>query len=230
MSSGKRIRVFLADDHPTVRFGIRHLLQELGGFEVVGEAENGAQVLSSEALGRCDVLVLDLSLPRVGGTEVLLRVRERWPFVAIVVHSMFPEDQFARRALAAGAVAYVCKDRPPSELVAAVQRAARGARDLSAGQTAVEEAEAPHERLSAREHQVFMRLATGSTVAEIASELDVHSCTVSNHLAKIRKKLGVSTVAELVTYAIAEGLLPGVPFRGSDGRGGNTSGGAEPSA
>lgn len=208
-----RIRVYLADDHPTVRFGIRHFLQEVGGFEVVGEADHGARVLTDEALRHCDVLVLDLSLPRVGGTEVLRRVRERWPYVAVVVHSMFPEDQFARRALSAGAAAYVCKDRPPTELLAAIERAAHGPREL------VPEAppSTPHEALTPREHQVFMSLATGSTVAEIAAELDVHSCTVSNHLARIRRKLGVGTVAELVTYAIAEGLLPAIPFRASDG-------------
>lgn len=206
-------RVFIADDHPMVRVGVRHILRELGGFEVVGEAENGRQVLNAPELDACDVLVLDLSLPVVSGTEVLRRVRKSHPRVAVVVHSMHPEGQFRRRAIEDGAVAYVPKDAPPAQLVDAVREAA--ANPTRVQHPVDDEAPAgdaaPHTRLSRREHQVFALLVDGRQVADIAAELDLHSSTVSNHLAKIRTKLGVRTVAEIVRYAYGAGLAPPPP-------------------
>jgi DNA-binding NarL/FixJ family response regulator len=205
-------RVFVADDHAVVRCGVSVLLRELGGFDVVGEAEDGRQVLSSPLLATCDVLVLDLSLPKVSGPEVLRRVKAAHPCLAVVVLSMHPEDQFARRALADGASAYVSKERPPSEIIAAVRRAAAGVRDdPTPGAAPASAAAPPHASLTRREHQIFMRLVQGAPVVDIAAELDLNACTVSNHLANVRKKLGVTTVAELVRYAIAEGLIEPVP-------------------
>jgi DNA-binding NarL/FixJ family response regulator len=205
-------RVFVADDHAVVRCGVTLLLRELGGFDVVGEAEDGRQVLNSPLLATCDVLVLDLSLPKVSGPEVLRRVRAEHPSLAVVVLSMHPEDQFARRALADGASAYVSKKRPPAEIIAAVRRAASGVRDVATvGTTARAHDAPPHTTLTRREHQVFLRIVQGAPVVDIAAELDLNACTVSNHLANVRKKLGVNTVADLVRYAIAEGLVETVP-------------------
>lgn len=205
-------RVFVADDHAVVRCGVSLLLRELGGFDVVGEAEDGRQVLNSPLLASCDVLVLDLSLPKVSGPEVLRRVKDAHPNLAVVVLSMHPEDQFARRALADGAAAYVSKERPPADIIAAVRRAASGVVDAAPVGAAPAAAEAPpHTKLTRREHQIFMRLVQGAPVVDIAAELDVNACTVSNHLANVRRKLGVHTVADLVRYAIVEGLLDAVP-------------------
>lgn len=205
-------RVFVADDHAVVRCGVSLLLRELGGFDVVGEAEDGRQVLSSPLLATCDVLVLDLSLPKVSGPEVLRRVKAAYPSLAVVVLSMHPEDQFARRALADGASAYVSKERPPSEIIAAVRRAASGERDVApASAVRANAGEPPHATLTRREHQIFMRVVQGAPVVDIAAELDVNACTVSNHLANVRKKLGVTSVADLVHYAIAEGLIETFP-------------------
>lgn len=206
--TNRKLRVFVADDHPFVRMGIKQVLRELGGFDVVGEAEDGRQVLNAPVLATCDVLVLDLSLPVVGGPEVLRRVRAQYPSVAVVVLSMHPEEQFARRTLAAGAAAYLSKERPPADLVEAVRRAAAGDRERPA---APEPEAPPHQRLTRREHQIFMQVVMGQTVAEIAAELNVHSCTVSNHLANVRTKLGLNTQAELARYAVAEGLIPAAP-------------------
>ncbi|MEZ4393999.1 MAG: response regulator transcription factor [Polyangiales bacterium] len=205
-------RVFVADDHAVVRCGVSLLLRELGGFDVVGEAEDGRQVLSSPLLATCDVLVLDLSLPKVSGPEVLRRVKAAHPSLAVVVLSMHPEDQFARRALADGAAAYVSKERPPTDIIDAVRRAAAGVRDAppEASHPGVGDGP-PHARLTRREHQIFMRLVQGAPVVDIAAELDVNACTVSNHLANVRKKLGVTTVADLVRYAIGEGLIEAAP-------------------
>ena len=205
-------RVFIADDHAVVRCGVALLLRELGGFDVVGEAEDGRQVLNSPLLATCDVLVLDLSLPKVAGPEVLRRVKAAHPSLAVVVLSMHPEDQFARRALADGASAYVSKDRPPADIIAAVRRAAGGATDATPGEPSrAPDDGPPHAKLSRREHQIFMRLVQGAPVVDIAAELDLNACTVSNHLANVRRKLGVTTVADLVRYAIAEGLIEAAP-------------------
>jgi DNA-binding NarL/FixJ family response regulator len=197
-------RVFIADDHAIMRCGIKQVLRDLGGFDVVGEADDGRAVLSAPDIDRWDVLVLDLSLPKVTGPEVLRRIKARRPELPIVVLSMYPEDQYSRRLLAAGAAAYLSKERPPADLVAAVRAAARGER-----QPAAEAATAPHASLTKREHQILMLLVEGHAVADIAAELDVHSCTVSNHLAKIRQKLGVGSVADIVRYALSAGLASG---------------------
>ncbi len=208
------IRIFIADDHEFVRVGMRQLLNEVPGFEVVGEATNGREVLRASLDRDCDVLVLDLSLPRVSGGEVLRRLRERWPQLPIVVHSMYSADQFAGRALRAGARAYVGKDQAPSDLVEAIRRVATTPEYLEdAGSSTPEKlrdacaSKRPHETLTPREHQVFRLLVDGKNVSEIAAELDVHSCTVSNYLASIRKKLHVGSVAEVVHYAYAERLI-----------------------
>jgi len=206
-------RVFIADDHAVVRVGLAHLLTEVGGFEVVGQAENGRQVLNATELATCDVLVLDLSLPVVSGTEVLRRVRREHPDVAVVVHSMHPASQFRRRALEAGAVAYVPKDAPAKALVDAVRRAHDRPDEVQLPDDATP-LPVPSDALSTlsrREHQVFLLIVEGRQVVDIAAELDLHACTVSNHLARIRSKLGVRTAADIVRFALAAGVLPAAP-------------------
>lgn len=206
------IRVFVADDHPIVRHGVIALLRATEGLEVVGEADDGLRLMNDAALASAAVLVLDLSLPRLSGTEVLRRLRVERPDLAIVVLSCHPEDQFAHRALRDGAAFYVSKERPPAELVSAIRDAAAGRRASperpgSLGRPARQ----GHEKLSRREHQVMLLLVSGRSVAEIAAELDLQSCTVSNHLARVREKLGVQTVPELVKYAYASGMISSPP-------------------
>jgi DNA-binding NarL/FixJ family response regulator len=202
-------RVFIAEDHPVVRWGIKQVLTEIGGFDVVGEAENGRQVLNATDMDSWDVLVLDLSMPLVNGLEVLRRIRARCPELPVVILSMYPPGQYAHRLLAAGATIYLSKDTPPADLVAAVRAASQGQpAPAPAPPVAASPASGPsHAALTRREHQIFLLLVEGHSVADIAAELDVHSCTVSNHLAKIREKIGVKTVAELIRYAHAAGLV-----------------------
>lgn len=204
------IRVFIADDHAVVRRGIRQLLADAGGIEVVGEAADGRAALKALEAADFDVLVLDLSLPKVNGPEVLRRLREHELRVKVVILSMYPEEQYARRLLRDGAAAYVAKDRPAEELVAAVRRAAAGGTFVTPGAAPPAEPSsgAPHDGLSPREHQVFMLLFKGLAVADIAAELNLSSSTVSNHIAGIKGKLGVRTVAQIVGYAHQAGLVP----------------------
>jgi DNA-binding NarL/FixJ family response regulator len=207
------IRVFLADDHALVRLGLRQLLEREPDLAVVGEADDGRRVLLAEHKDTWDVLVLDVSLPKVGGIEVLRRLRAEHPRLKVVMLSMYPEDQYAERMLAAGAAAYLSKDRRPEEVVRAIRAAAAGrawsgtALQLPPEATDGPDARPPHARLSAREYQVFTLLFQGSTVTEIAAELDLRASTVSNHVAHIKEKLAVHSVAEIVSYAHRAGLV-----------------------
>lgn len=218
--SERVIHVYVADDHPIVRHGVIELLRATQGIEVCGQADDGLRLMNDEALARADVLVLDLSLPRLSGTEVLRRLRVERPGLAVVILSSHPEDQFAYRALLDGAAFYVSKERPPSELVEAIRSAAAGKRASPERPGSLgRPIRAGHEKLSRREHQVLMLLLAGRSVAEIAAEIDLQSCTVSNHLARVREKLGVQTIPDLVKYAYASGLIAAPPEGGAPGGG-----------
>lgn len=206
------IRVFLADDHAVMLAGLTHLLSAAPDLQVVGTATDGRQVLQAAESGGWDVLVLDLSLPRVSGLEVLRRLRATMPTLPILILSMYPEDQYALRMMGEGASAYLSKERPPEDVLAAIRKLAGGgtyltssqAQQLVRDQTGTERP--PHARLSAREHQVFVLIVNGRTVSEIAAELNLSVSTVSTHLGRIKDKLGVHSVGEIVTYAHRAGL------------------------
>lgn len=207
------IRVFLADDHSIVRQGLRKLLEQDGAMSVVGEAADGRAVLSAAGRETWDLLILDLSLPKVGGIEVLRRLREELPRLKIVVLSMYPEDQYGLRLVKEGAAAYLSKDMDTAELVRAIRVVAAGGTYLSEGLVqqlrvgAAPRAEAPHASLSAREHQVFTLIFQGRAVSEIAAELNLSVSTVSNHVSRIKEKLGARTIGDIVTYAHRAGLV-----------------------
>lgn len=202
-----KLRVFIADDHPIVLRGLVSLFDECEDLQVVGSATNGREVLTALDTRRpeWDVLLLDLSLPRVGGAEVLRRVLDARPSSRVIIVSMYPEEQHAAPLLAAGASAYFSKTRPPEELVDLVRdpRANHATPRASVSPTA----RMAHHDLSSREHQVFMLLIEGNSVSEIAAQLDILPSTVSNHLTKIRQKIDVRTVAEIVNYAHRVGLV-----------------------
>lgn len=204
------IRVFIADDHPVMRQGVRRVIDEAGDMTVVGEAADGRQVLvATETLG-WDVLVLDLSLPRIDGSEVLRRVLEARPGARVLVFTIYPEDQHAVQMLRMGAAGYLSKDRPPEELLAAIRTVHAGRAYLtdavSEQMIAGRAAAVGHESLSAREYQVFRLIVESRSVSEIAAELDLNVSTVSNHIRRIKEKLAVRTTTEIVAYAHRNGL------------------------
>jgi DNA-binding NarL/FixJ family response regulator len=199
------IRVYLADDHGIVRDGLRKVLALEADLAVVGEAADGDAALADPAQPRCDVLVLDLSLPKVSGLEVLRRLRAAHPALRVVVLSMYAEDQYAAVVRAEGATAYVSKAQPPADLVAAIRAAARGER--SAQGPRAQDAAPPHATLTGRERQVFTLIIQGLKVSEVAAELGLSLSTVSNHLGRVKEKLGAHTVADVVAYAHRVGLV-----------------------
>ncbi|MGM0576531.1 MAG: response regulator transcription factor [Myxococcota bacterium] len=208
------IRVLLADDHAIVRHGLRRLVDDQPDMEVVAEAEDAAGVHRALAETTCDVLVLDLSLPDGSGIEILRRLQAEGARTRVLILTMYPEDQLALHLLREGAAGYLRKSRPPDEVVRAIRKVASGGRYLTdtlsdlllleGGESAPG---APHERLTARESQVFVRLVEGHSVSAIAAELDVSPSTISNHVAAVRTKLGASSVADLVRYAVRAGLV-----------------------
>ena len=206
------IRVFLADDHTIVRSGIRNLFTTAGDITVVGEAADGRAALNALETLPCDVVVLDLSLPKIGGAEVLRRVREQRPNLPILVLSMYSEAQYGLRMLREGASGYLSKDRTEHELIAAVRQVAQGKTYLTptVAEQAVQEtdSDAPlHTKLSAREYQVFILLSHGQTVSDIAAELNLSASTVSNYVFHIKEKLHLKSSGEIIAYAHRAGLV-----------------------
>jgi DNA-binding NarL/FixJ family response regulator len=198
------IRVFLADDHAIVLQGLKRLLEADKEFQIVGEALHARDVLRAAANADWDLLVLDLSLPGGGGLEVLSRMRQLNPRVRVVVYSMYPEAQYARRAIDAGARAYVAKERHPDELVEALRVVARGGRFVSGEPETDIDAPAPRAELTERELQVLQLLVEERTPAQIALELAVGRSTVSTHIGQLKRKLGVTSIAGLVRVALRD--------------------------
>jgi len=208
------IRVLIADDHTMFRMGLRELLEGASEISVVGEAENGAQVLDRLRESEVDVVLLDIQMPGRSGIEVLSEIGRLHPSVRVLILSMHPVEQYAVRALKAGALGYLTKERTPYELIGAIRKVASGRRyvDAALAETLAHEVGnggggPPHEKLSDRELQVMLLLAKGRTVREVADELCLSVSTVSTYRARILSKMMLRNNAELAYYAVRQGLL-----------------------
>lgn len=208
------IRVVLADDHRMVRAGLKEILADTGDIEVVGEATNGHETMVRVRELPFDVLVLDMSMPGRSGIDLIRQVKGEKPGLRILVLSMHSEEQYAVRALKAGAAGYLTKESAADELVAAIRRIASGgayvspetAQRLALGLDAFGE-RPPHESLSDREMQVFQMIAEGKSVTDIADALTLSVKTVSTHKTRIMQKLNVHNQTELIRYAIRHKLV-----------------------
>ena len=206
-------RILLVDDHAVVREGLKQILAESIPGVTFGEAATGDEALEEARNSRWDVVILDMSLPCRSGIDVLKELRQIHPHLPVLVLSMYPEEQFAVRALKAGASGYVTKRTAAHQIAAAVRRVLAGGKYVSASlaERLVEELgtgpEAPHERLSDREFQVFRMLATAKTVKQISEELSISRQSVSTYRTRILEKTGFRTNDELTEYALHNGLL-----------------------
>jgi two-component system, NarL family, invasion response regulator UvrY len=214
MSPTMKTRILLADDHAMFREGVKQLLTNNPDLDVVEEANDAAQVIQKVQQTRCDVVVLDISMPGRDGIDVLKQIRQLNSRIHVLVLSMYPEEQYAFRAIKAGASGYLTKNKASSELIAAIQRVAAGRKYISpevAEQLAVElgtGADTPlHQRLSDREFQVMCLIASGRTVGEIAHELSISVSSVSTMRTRILKKFRMKTSAEITHYAIKHDLV-----------------------
>ena len=205
-SNLKTVRVAIADDHELFRQGLRQLLANEPDIAIVAEFANGRAVLNAEGKEQWDVLVLDLTLPLVSGFEVLTRLQETHPNLKVLVLSMYDAEHYGARVRRAGAAGYLSKTDPSRKVVDALRALGRG-ESLPVAVAAHIQELLPHERLSAREHQVFMLLVRGRSVADIAAELNLTPSTVSTHVANLREKLHVQNLAEIIRYAFQAGLV-----------------------
>ena len=205
-------QVLLVDDHPVIRQGIRRILTQAFSDFTVAEAETGEQAIALSQASTWDLIILDLSLPGLSGLDVIRDVRRVQPQARIIVVSVHPPHQFARRALSVGAAAYLEKSAAPEEMVKAVSQVLAGHAYVSPSTPEVprerDGARLPHELLSDREYQVLRMLGVGRTVSEIAAELSLSVKTVSTYRARILEKTGLRTTPELMHYVITHNLIP----------------------
>ena len=211
------IRVILCDDHALIRRGIRDTLADCADIEVVGEAgDYGELRVLLHKLGDkpCDVLVLDINMPGRSGLDVLHVLKDEGAAIRTLIVSMYPEDQYAIRALKAGAFGYVNKGGDPALLVAAVRTVAQGRKYVTPeiAQMLVESLTAPsteqaHQKLSDRELQTLVMIASGKRLSDIAEELNLSPKTVSVYRARVLEKLALANNSELTVYAIRNGLV-----------------------
>ncbi|WP_298927074.1 response regulator transcription factor [uncultured Ramlibacter sp.] len=208
------IRLILLDDHALIRRGMRDVLEAEAGMTIAGEAGSHEELQALMATTSCDVLVLDINLPGASGLDVLAALQQRADGPRTLVVSMYPEDQYAVKALRAGAWGYVNKSADSAVLVEAIRSVAQGRKYISPAIAAllVERLVAPaptlaHERLSERELQMLVMIAQGQKLADIALQLDLSPKTVSVYRARLLEKMKLSTNAEMAHYAAKHGLL-----------------------
>lgn len=212
------VTILLADDHPFVRRGIRNLLDSETDLSVVGEAEDGVQVVQLAEKFRPDILVVDLMMPNLNGLEVLKQVRHRSPKTRMVVLSMQSAEPYVVEAFRSGAVGYVLKDSAPDELIYAIRQALIDVRYLSPKlperlitamtEPAKRAEQDAYENLTDREREVFQMAAEGKTAAEIAKILSISPRTAELHRGRMMNKLGLRSQTDLVRYAVKRGILP----------------------
>jgi DNA-binding NarL/FixJ family response regulator len=207
------IRVVIADDHTIVREGLRQLLESPGDIAVAAEAVNGFEVIERIRGLEFDILLLDLSMPGKSGMDLIRQVKSEKPKLKILVLSMHEENQYAVRAIKAGASGYLTKDSASAQLVSAIRKLAAGgafisaevAEQLARDAHGVSDAP-PHTTLSDREYQVFRMLVAGDSLTEIAERLNLSIKTISTHKARLMQKMNVGNQTELIRYALAHKL------------------------
>jgi DNA-binding NarL/FixJ family response regulator len=209
-----RIHVLIADDHAIVRQGLRQILSETDDLLIAGEADDGAEALQLARQRPWDVFLLDVSMPNRNGIDTLKQLKKEFPRLPVLILSMHPEEHYAVRALKAGAAGYLTKQSAPEQLVTAIRQVAAGKKYVSPA-VALQLAEAiadnadkpPHERITDREYQVLVLIATGDTLTQVAEKLNLGVATVSTYRARLLEKMSLKSTAELIRYGIEHGLV-----------------------
>lgn len=208
------IRVIIADDHAVVRAGVRQILSDVPDIIVAEEANNGHDAIEKVRKTGCDVLLLDISLPVMSGLEVLKEIKKEMPRLPVLLLTMYPEEQYAIRAVRAGAAGYLTKGSVADELVKAIRKVYSRGKYITASlaerlanKIASNDETLLHERLSDREYQVMLMIAGGKTATEIAGELSLSVKTISTYRSRILEKMNFKNNAEITHYAIKNNLL-----------------------
>jgi len=209
-------KILIADDHAIVRKGLIKILMESDAWTSVDEAGSGQEALDRVLKGSYDLVLLDISMPGRGGLDVLKEIKERLPFLPVLMLSMYPEKEYALRSLRAGASGYLTKDNAPEELVRAIRMVLSGGRYVTDSLAEILALEVekkdragrlPHEILSNREYQVLRMIASGKTVSEIAEELFLSVKTISTYRSRILEKIRAKNNVELTRYVFENCLI-----------------------
>ena len=207
------LKIFIADDHPIVREGLKQIIAKTSDMTVVGEAADGQQLLE-KVRGQIDVVLLDISMPGRSGLDVLKQLKTQWPKMQLLVLSQHPEDQYALRVLRAGAAGYMTKESASEQLITAIRKVAGGGKYISpslaehlADELDAPEDTPPHTSLSDREYEVMRMIAEGKSVSEIGEELSLSVKTISTYRARILSKMNMGKNADIIHYGIQYGLI-----------------------
>jgi len=208
------IKVLIVDDHTIVRRGLKQIISEVQDMTVAEEAGSGAETLEKISEDDYDIVLLDISLPNGSGLDILKKIKNKKPKLSVLMLSVHPEEQYAIRALRAGAAGYLTKESAPEELILAIRKIARGGKYVSASlaeklvcELEVYSDKPSHEMLSDREYQVMCMFASGKRLMEIAKELAISRQTVSTYRTRILEKMKMNTMAEVIRYAVKHGLV-----------------------
>ncbi len=208
------IKIFIADDHPLIRKGIKEILEEEIDLKVVGEAAYPHEVLEGLKKSGPDILITDLSMPGRGGIDLITDIKQLFPRLPVLVLTMHPEERFAVRVMKAGASGYLTKDTHPEEIVNAVRRINDGRKYITASlaEKLAEELDrdtnkAPHEMLSDREFQIMRMISLGLKISEIAKRLSLSIHTVNTYRSRILEKMNMKSNAELILYSVEKHLI-----------------------
>ena len=209
-----KIKVFIADDHAFVRKGLVQVISDTPDMLVVGEAENGMDLLTKVPKLEIDIVVMDLDMPEKSGWDVIVQLKMDLPHLPVIILSVYPEEDYALKFFKAGASGYLNKTSAPEQLVEAIRKVIRGGKFISpslaekiAFDLGQDENKLPHEKLSHREFQVFHMIASGKSVKNISEELSLSVPTISTHRAHILEKMSLKSTAELIHYAFKNGIL-----------------------
>jgi len=208
------IKILIADDHPVVRKGLKEIIEETPGMVVGGEASNGQEVLENVRKSDYDVVLLDISMPGRSGLEILKELKSEKPELSVLILSIHPEEQYAVRALKAGASGYLTKESAQDELIAAIRKASTGRKYISSSLAEklafyleIDTEKPLHETLSDREYEVMCMIASGKTIKEVAEELFLSEKTISTYRSRILEKMRMKSNVELIHYALKHGLV-----------------------
>lgn len=206
--------IIIADDHPVVRAGLRQILVESGEIRRIAEACDGQDLLEKLKKNRYDIILLDITMPGRNGLEILKELRVLYPSIPVLVLSVHPEEQYALRVIRAGAAGYLTKETAPENLLDAVRRIRGGKKYITQEIAEILAASldergdvAPHLRLSDREFETFRMIALGKSLTEIAGEMFLNVKTISTYRRRILDKMNMKSTAELVNYAVKNGLV-----------------------
>lgn len=208
------IRILIADDHEMFREGIKRICEDNPDLVVAGEASNGNEVLDKVTKDEYDILLLDIAMPGLNGLDTLKQLKSLKPKLRVLVLSMYPEDEYAIRAIKAGAAGYLTKAKASRELMEAIKKVSSGGNYINASvaekllfDVKPEQSGPLHETLSDREYQIFSLIVKGKKVSEIAEELYLSVKTVSTYRVRILNKMNMKSTAELVKYAVEQKLI-----------------------